>query len=671
MGNANVGNNNGFGKQGQILQIIPDLPFEIQNHIWTKIIFENMNLTEILKIIGKYDKLDYIIYFHFSCNYFIISRYMNKLTYLKISNVLDKILLTSSEFEKLLGLCLNKKIVIQNLVFQREVDEVIHLNKKIETLVYYATNLCFVFYQQLLELQNWNIIFLSKIEYLSISASDDLRKLQTGELKKLTHVVLNIYEYPLNIKYISKIVSFLLKLKLLKYLDINFIIEKEFELPRCLIETLKKLSGKHVYISIKILNNNLTYQNMTFAWLANKLESICQYITNMDVTLASNTSYLDFYILNSYVKLENLKISVNYSSSKLGEFKIRSKILKNLEFSYFDKQLKYSLKNLPNLKELKLFACDITTKIINHLPKKLIKLKLLECYFDPTALFKLPEDLKIFEYKESLKVRDFPKIENITELYNLEHLNLLLLHTLSQEFIDKLPNNLKNVNISCQDFKNHINWNSMNFSNLKKISNFQIVGTCIEYDLHLLPRNLTYLNFNLDVSVLKNKLPFKLRKLDITIHDNFNNFNSICYTLNNIKESCTGLEHLIIRSNRLELDFTKLIYDNLKTIKIYIGHGIFSSEANIRIGHIPNSLVEFNIISKANKTVLIAPKLGVLPNNLNKIGILNGINELKEYNVPKINLEIPMNRLKIENVSNKMKNQNQKTKLKFKNLFKG
>lgn len=74
--------------------------------------------------------------------------------------------------------------------------------------------------------------------------------MKTNELKNLTHVVLNIYEYPPNIKYVSKIVSYILKLKKLEYFDIKLVIEKAFELPYCLIDTLNKLRAKNVYSSI-------------------------------------------------------------------------------------------------------------------------------------------------------------------------------------------------------------------------------------------------------------------------------------------------------------------------------------------------------------------------------------------------------------------------------------
>lgn len=683
-------------KYTQAIRILPHLPFEIQNKIWTDIIFDNLTLKEVLGLMGLQDQMDFIIYSHFCVNVFIISRFMSERTNLQITNVVGKILIKSQEFERLLDLLLDKKIEIQNLSFSREVFEVFTLNREISKLVYFAQNLCYVYYDQLLEFQKWEELFLKKIKFLSVSASDDITVLKLKNLTKLQHLVLNIYDYPINLKCISKFLSFAVKLKDLKKMDINIVIDKNLELPNCLFEALKLISFTDLEITIKILDNNLTYKNMKFEWLNKKIESVCQFITDLSMNINSET-YVDFSPLNYYYQLRKLKISAYYSANKSGSFRLKNKNLKHLELYYFDRQLQYSLKHLSNLIDLTLNSCDISVSLINTLPKTLKRLALCNCFYKLENNFSLPINLSHFKYEMMSLTQDFPNFENISELTALEELRLILSTKIPQEFLSKLPPNLKILDVSCVNSENQIDWSSMNFAVLKCLSSFRILGQTLEYDLKLLPPSIRQLDFQLQVSVFKNTLPPTLEGLAITFSDMRL---PICLTLNTITANLKFLEHLTIRGNRLNYDLSRLEFNNLKKIRLFIGYGIMKSKAVVRIGILPSSLVRFEIISKAKETLLLAPKAQIrdstqakgrhkrsksidssssgssgpmdpskFSSKLIELGILEGVTEVKENEVSKINLEKSMSKLKMDNVGNKMKNENQKTKSKIKSLL--
>lgn len=698
------------------IRILPDLPFELQNSIWTDVIFDNLNIKEVLNVMGIQRQLDFIIYSHFCVNIFIISRYMNENTNLQITNVVGKLLIKSPEFEKLLKLLLDRKIEIQNLSFQREVFEIFTLNKEISKLVYYAKNLCFVYYTQLIEFQSWEKLFLKKIKFLSISASDDITIIKMKNLTKLEHIVLNIYDYPINLKCISKLLSFAVKLKELKKLEIKILIDKNLELPNCLFEALKLISYTELEIRIQILDNNLTYKNMKFDWLNEKIEPVCQYITDLSMNISSE-EFIDFLPLQSYYMLEKLKISTYYSNKKSGSFKLKNKNLKSLELYYFDRQMRYSLNHLTHLYRLVLNSCDICADLISCLPRNLKKLTLSNCFYRSDNQFLLPVNLDTFKYEMQSLPQEFPNFKNISDLLALEELTLALSTKIPQSFINSLPNNLRIFSISCRNSENQIQWETMDFSVLKKLTCFRIVGKSIEYDLNLLPPNIKQLYFQLEVSVFKNKLPLEIEGLAISFDDNRI---PICLTLNNITSDSKKLEHLSISSSRLNYDLSRFEFNNVKKIKLYISHGIFKSRSTVRIGNLPMSLVRFEIISKAKETILLAPKSQVRDPQVQKskhkrsksidsssisissmstntsigssgsssssiggivvdpskyssrmleLGILDGITEVRESEVPKINLEMGMSKLKIDNVSNKMKNENLKTKSKIKSLL--
>lgn len=313
---------------------------------------------------------------------------------------------------------------------------------------------------------------------------------------------------------------------------------------------------------------------MSFNWIDERLDPVCRYVTNFAMTLDSKAS-IEFQILNNYIRLENLKISVNYSLHKSGTFSLRSRRLKCLELNYFDKQLKYSVKNLKNLEKITISSSDINTKIINEFPKKLNEQKIIDCSFDTDTIFNLPEGLRIFEYSASNRVHHFPNIYNINRLKNLQQLKLTVSNLLPQSFIDQIPTSVKNISIQCTAFENNIDWNAMNFSNLKNVLKFEIIGTVSEYGLFLLPMNIDYLNFKLNFLILKNKLPFLIKRLDITFR---NSQSSISLIMNNIKKNSKYLEHLIIRSARSNFDLTRLKYGNLKIMNLFIDRGLLNSK---------------------------------------------------------------------------------------------
>ena len=684
-------------KYTQAIRILPDLPFEIQNGIWTDVIFDNLNLKEVLGMMGIQAQLDFIIHSHFCVNVFIISRFMNERTNLQITNVLGKILLKSPEFEKLLDLLLEKKIIIQNLSFSREVFEVFTINRDLSKLVYYAQNLCYVYYDQLVEFQSWEDLFLKKIKFLSVSASDDITLLNLKNLTKLQHIALNIYDYPINLKCISKFLSFAVKLKDLRKLDIKIVIDKNLELPACLFEALKLVSYTGLDITIKILDNNLTYKNMKFEWLNRKIESVCQFITDLSMNINSET-YVDFDPLNYYYQLRRLKISAYYSASKSGNFRLKNKKLKYLELYYFDRQLRYSLKHLSRLTDLTLNSCDISVNLINNLPRTLKRLVLCNCFYKAENKFSLPNNLSYFKYEMMSLSQDFPDFENISSLTALEELSLVMFTKIPQNFLSRLPINLKVLSISCVNSESQVDWSSMNFSILKGLSSFKISGQTLEYDLRLLPPLIRQLDFRLQVSVFKNTLPPSIEWLDITFLDMRL---PICLTLNTITADLKLMEHLTIRGNRLSYDLSRLEFNHLKKVTLHIGYGLMKSKAVVKIGILPPSLVRFEIISKAKETVLLSPKAQIrdsnsyvkgrhkrsqsvdssssgssgtidfsrFSNRLIELGILEGDTEVKENEVSKINLDKGMSKLKIDNVGNKVKNENQKTKSKIKNLL--
>ncbi|KAG0690540.1 hypothetical protein C6P40_002410, partial [Pichia californica] len=687
----------------ETIRLLPDLPLELQNRIWTDAIFNNLNLREILNLTGINPYLDSIIYHHFCVNIFIISRFMSEKTNIKITNVIGKVLIKSNEFEKLLNLLLEKKIKIQNLSFSREILEIFTINKSILKLIYYAKNLCYVYYEQLIEFQKLEILFLKKIKFLSIAAFDNIKLIKMKNMTNLEHIVLNIYNYPINLKCISKILSFAIKLKNLNKLDIKIVIDKNLQLPNCLFEALKLISFTDLEISIQILDNNLTYKSMKFDWLHEKIEPVCQFITDLSMNINSE-DYVDFNSLNNYFKLEKLKISTYYSANKSGSFRLNNKNLKNLELYYFDRQMKYSLKNLTNLNKLVLNSCDICADLLNCLPNNIKNLTLSNCFYRSENQFLLPTSLKIFKYEMQSLPQEFPNFINISKLLSLEELTLALSTKIPKIFINQLPKNLRIFSISCVNSEIQIDWNSMNFSILKNLFYFKIIGNSIEYDLNLLPPFIKQLDFQLKVCVFKNTLPSNIKILSITFNDTnipiFSSLNSIIINLN-------LLEDLSIFSTRLNYDLTRFEFNNLKKLKLYVGFNVFKSKSTIKIGNLPISLIRFEINSKSKETILFAPKSLIRDSqikNLNKLkktksiensnnssltsningiiidptiysnriielGILEGITELRESEVSKINLEKGMSKLKIDNVSNKMKNENQKTKSKIKNLL--
>lgn len=652
-----------------VIRILPDLPLELQNRIWDDVIFSNLNLDEILEFIGIHEHLDLIISQHFGTNIFIISRFMNENTQLIITNVNGKILIKSDAFNKLLNLLLSKKIEIQKLTFVREIFEIFTINKDISKLVYFTKELCNVYYNQLIEFQNWETLFLKKVKFLSISSTDDISVIRKKYLRNLEHVVLNIYDYPINLKYIAKFLSFIIKLKNLSKLDIKIAIDKNLELPDCLFEALKLISLTDLEIRIQILDNNLTFKNMKFDWLNEKISPVCQYVTDLSMNVTSE-SFIDFTPLNNYHKLRKLKISAYYSSTKSGYFKIdNNPNLKSLELYYFDRQMRYSLHQLNGLQSLVLNSCDISPDLLKCLPQNLKTLTLSNCFYKSLTThnrFTLPTTLSFFKYEMQSLSQEFPDFANLKKLTSLRDITLAISTKVPQVFIENLPNNVRNLNISCLNSETQIDWESMDFSILKHIHGFQMIGKSMEYDLKLLPPNLRELDFRLQVSVFKNKLPIYLEKLNISFMDMHI---PICATINSITMGLKYLEILNITGNRLNYDLSRLEYNNLKKIKVSIGHGMFKSKAMVKVGNLPNTLVRFQIASKSNETVLYTPKALVKSNRLAALGILENITDIKESEVSKINLEAGMSRLKIDNVGNKMKNENQKTKSKIKNLL--
>lgn len=692
MANANVGRKNS-SKYLQIIPVLAALPLELQSRIWTTIIFSNLNLKEVLHLLGRYEKLDYIIYAHLYTNTFILSRYMGNLTYLQISNVMGKILLKSDEFEMLLALLLRTKIKIQNLAFQREIFEILDINKYISTLVHYATNICFVYYEQLLELQNWDESILPKIKFLSLSTSNNVSKLKLKNLNQLNHIALNVFEYPIDTKVITKILSLITRLNYLKKLDIKMVVEKELELPESIFIILKRISAIGVTIKIEIMDNNLTYKNMKFDWLNERISGFCEYITDMSMNLNTD-EYIDFHALKNYSNLESLKISLYYSTSKAGLFRPKNKKLKFLQLYYFDRQMKYSIKYLSGLVALCLKSCDISAKVLNSLPRGLQRLEICNCNFDADSNLKLPLSLTLLKYEMNNVSKKFPIFQNIGDLQVLDKLVLTTTSQISQSFLDKLPTNLKTLSISCVTSENSDSWRNISFATLKLLQNLQISGNSLEYDLSLLPQRITYLNFQMNVAVFKNILPMFLENLDIS----FNNAQlPICSTLNLITQNSKALEKLTIRSSRTNYDFSRLEYKNIKIIKIYVGSGLLSSKCIIKIGNIPSSVVRFEIISQTKETVLIVPRsqtkdtrptlghrrkssvdsspslanLDSLDNSnrLVELGILEGVTEIREAEILKMNIDASMDKLKINNLGNKLKNENQKRKSKLKSLL--
>lgn len=665
-------------KYHKILKILSNLPFELNDQIWTVIVFENLELDQIIDIFGKSKDLDDLISRYLFSNVFVISRYMKDHTYLEITNVKGTIKIKSKEFDKLIYLMLNGFINIQNLSFQREIQVIKSLNSNLKTLIDLSDNLYFIYYDQLIEIQQENKELVKKLRFLSISSTDDITKLDLNVLiNTIEHLVLNIYKYPIDNKTISNIFKFILKIKSLNRLNINIIVEKEMDLNDYIIQSLNKLSFiKDIKIEIKIFDNNLMVKNLKFDWLNFKLEPISCYINDLTMKLNSD-AFIDFKPLKNYSTLKNLKISLDYSPYKSGILKLKNSKLERLSLYFFDKQFKISLKKLNNLKYLSLNSTEITSILIKSLPLSLKYLKLCDCSSNDES-FELPISLETFKYEiQTLPHLNFPVFENLSSLNLLSNLTVIHALPIEEKFFKNLPKNL--INFELESLNSEItiqDWLSkLNLSFLQNISNFKIVNSnnlanLSEYNLNHLPSNIKVLNLNMNNSLFNGKLPKTLEILNITISNiNF----QLVDSLNLLIPTCFNLETLYIKCNRLNYDLSNLNLRNLKTIKLFINSTLTGnlgnpnkSKISIQIGKIieNSKIAKFEIISNVKEIILIIPNNSDI-GKLKNIGILSNVTELKKIG----NLEMNVNKIKMDNVTGVMKNGNFKTKNKIKNFF--
>ncbi|GMM44903.1 hypothetical protein DAPK24_014780 [Pichia kluyveri] len=663
MGTASYGNRSTTPRYLQIIKIIPSLPFELQSRIWNNVIFQNFDLSKIVDLFGHSDQIDYFLNLYFCSKVFIVSRFLGGQTYLSVETVRGSILINSEKFLKLMNLVKNGVIKIQKLAFQREIGDVLALNQQLFTLLESANKLCHVFYDQLEEYRRVNIITLNKIDFLSLSSLDNLTCFKMKELSGLLTIVLNIWNYPVDTKILMKNLMFFIKLKRLNSFTVTVLIDRNLQLPGYLFEALRKIALNGASISVHILDNSLTYQNMKFEWLVERLSDFCYYITDVNISLNSDT-FIDLQPLDNYYCLERLKISVLHSNNKNGIFRVKNKQLKSLSLSYFDKNINYSMKGFPGLIGLNLTSCEVSENIMISIPQTLKFLILSNCYFEPKMKVILPPGLKHLTYEMKKSSSGFPNFSNFQDLALLNQLKLAISSALPQSFFNKLPQKLKIMIISADTL---IDWLSMDFSNLKSITHFQIMGKSMEYDLKLLPPLVQYLNFKHDVSVFKNSLPATVEVLDIS----FSDLNiPISSSINEMIRNRNKLRKLVIKGNRDEYDFTRLDYGKLKAIEIHISYGKSNAKIKIKIGNIPITITNFLIFSDGKETILSVPKCELADHSkLSRIGILEGVTEMKESELPLINIGSGLEKLKIDNVSNRMRNENEKKKQKLKKFL--
>lgn len=684
------------------ISLISQLPFELQTNVWTKIVFANTNITDIIDMIGVYDRLDYIIAQYLNQNIVVFSRFLGRETYLFITGVLGKLLICSTQFDKMMNLALHKTFVLQNVSFSRELREVLSLHRALPDIVAMSKNVCFVFYDQLLELQGWDVALFSRIRFLSLNSSDDLRQIDVKSLSKLNHVVMNIHEYPLKKSRLRRFFKFVKLLKALDYFDIRIMVQQDMNLPNVLFEALREIHHLGVRINIQILDNNLTYKNMKFQWLHSKLHDLCEHVSDLSMNLNSD-DFIDLSPLNRYHQLRTLKVSLYYSIGKSGIFKPTNKKLESMELYYFSKSINYSAKHLAGLESLTLNSCDIADGLLNTLPKGLKSITLINCFYQKKSRVILPAGLQYLKYEMKSVSQDPPEIVNLGSLCHLTKMCLHLTYPVSSSLIQSIPPCLRTLEISCVNSELPINWNIMNFSSLNSLMEFRIQGKSQEYNLRLLPPNIEILRFELDATTLIGRLPRSLRDLDITLFDR----NDHTYTtLNGITEGAVVLNKLVIRSGRLHNDLTKLEYRMLKRIKICIHCGNVNAKASVRVGKVPPFLYRFEIVSDTNDTILYAPmsqlvnfdtkasfrgrksqvSLENVARNIDRsfgnigrdhnagisdrfigLGILDGVSEVRDGEIPRVGAHSQLGKLYRGYV--KLNNGNHKTKEKIRKFL--
>ncbi|ODV85009.1 hypothetical protein CANARDRAFT_28732 [[Candida] arabinofermentans NRRL YB-2248] len=254
----------------------------------------------------------------------------------------------------------------------------------------------------------------------------------------------------------------------------------------------------------------------------------------------------------------------------------------------------YSLKNLHNLKYLRLRNCGVSDSFMFNLTPNIEILELMRCNIlksdysvlegmNDNGFFKLPLNLKILKYSTRTIPIELPDFINLRNLQFLKIVEIRLGTMISQKFIDDLSNITKlhgvdELLIECKRPGVELDW--IGQVDLNKLSlgyglrNLEIYGYSELFDLNILPKHLNYLK--LDVSAFNyrsnlNEYFMNLQYLELNLSRcRMGKFSEIFQILISRNEN---LKSLIIYQDDDFVDLTGVLFGmplNIQCFKVII-----------------------------------------------------------------------------------------------------
>lgn len=600
-------------------------------------------------MIGFNPLLDKTILGKLSNKTLVVSRFKQPNSNISFKSIHGSLPFKCVNYNKIIDLILNAKIVLQRLQFHREIRRIIALDPRIEKLIELTNKLSNVYTDQVIEIQDLfsNNDISKKINELSISTSDDISEVKFGLLKNVHTCQLNFYHYPIDKKIIFNIFNFALKSSSLKMLKIIITIENNMQFDDEVYEYLNKLTMKDVETIVKVNNNCLTFPQLEFKWLNERLKYYSSHITKLSVNL--NTDHIiNFTPLKHYYNLQNLDISLYYSIHKEGMFDVSLPNLKVLKLHYFDKHMLYSLKGMSHLTFLELDSCDINTPLFDGLSETINSLILINCRTNSSSKFKLPPYLNYLELHSIKLNQDF--FSNLNDIKSLAEFKLISNKEVPVLLINNLPLSLKKLHL------NHMgdNFNCDEFELPVNLKEIKLAGISKKFNLNVIPKSVKTAKLNIQTNLFLNQLPPLLQVLDFETRSTNN---TVVEQLKKITEGCQIINHITLRSNQPSIDFTNYAFPNIKSFR-FINNQFINGTVNteiciIKIGNLPKQLVRFEIVTNTNQTILQAPDN--CENRLNQLGALESVTSLK----PLSKMDVA-----IKNVGKKFKFNGKKPKLK-------